>query len=223
MPSKKKPERPASTALTQRARKIFNALKKEYPNAHCELDFRTPLQLAIAAILSAQCTDKRVNMVTPALFKKYRTARDWAETPQAVLENEILSTGFYRNKAKNIRALCRELVDQHDGRIPADFDALLALPGFGRKTANVIMVTAFDKPGIVVDTHAMRVSRRLKFTRHTNPVKIEFDLQKIFPEKHWGRLSHLMVFHGRYCCTARKPACTRCPVRRLCPSADTFE
>lgn len=222
MPGKKKPERPAGTALTLRARKIFNALKKEYPTAHCELDFRNPLQLAIAAILSAQCTDKRVNMVTPALFKKYRTARDWAGTRQEVLEEEIRSTGFYRNKAKSIRALCRELVDKHNGEIPDDFDILVKLPGFGRKTANVIMVTAFGQPGIVVDTHAMRVSQRLGLTRQKDPVKIEFDLQKLFPKKNWGTLSHLMVFHGRYCCTARKPACARCPVHRLCPSAPFF-
>ncbi len=208
--------------LRQRAKKILSVLEKEYPYAHCELDFSNPLQLAVAAILSAQCTDKRVNMVTPALFKKYRTASDWADTPQEVLENEIRSTGFYRNKARSIRALCSELDERFNGEVPDDFDELVKLPGIGRKTANVLMVTVFNKPGIVVDTHVTRVSRRLALTKHSDPVKIEFAIQELYPEKKWGRVSHVMVFHGRYCCTARKPECNRCPVRRWCPSADKF-
>jgi endonuclease III len=210
--------RESKTARVERAAKILHVLKKTYPDAHCELYFRNPLELTIGCILSAQCTDKRVNMVTPALFDKYRTAAEWAAIPPEVLEEEIHSTGFYRNKSKNIRALCRRLADEFDGQVPEDFDTLVKLPGIGRKTANVIMVSAFGKPGIVVDTHMIRLSNRMALTTNKDPVKIEFDLQKIIPEKDWGHFSHAMVFHGRRRCMARKPDCAHCPVSLWCPS-----
>ena len=181
--------------------------------------FSNPLELAVAAILSAQCTDKRVNLVTPALFRKYRTAADWAKTPQDVLESEIRSTGFFRNKAKNIRALCTELEKNHGGRIPDDLDVLITLPGIGRKTANLLIATAYGKPGIIVDTHFRRLSQRLGLTKNDDPDKIEFDLKALLPEKDWSDFSHCMVFHGRRCCFARKPNCPGCPVKDLCPSA----
>lgn len=208
--------------LKQRAAKVLRRLKKEYPDARCELDFTNPLELLVGCILSAQCTDKRVNMVTPGLFAKYKTAADWAATPQAALEAEIRSTGFYRNKAKNIRAMCQVLEEKHKGRVPEDFDALVALPGIGRKTANVLMVSAFGQPGIVVDTHMKRLANRLGFTREQNPDKIEYELQGIVPRRAWGAFSHAIVFHGRRCCFARKPACDRCGVRNWCPSRDAF-
>ena len=201
-----------------RARRIFRKLQAAYPDARCELDFSNPLELLIAAILSAQSTDRRVNMVTPALFSKYRTAADWARVPQEQLEGEIKSTGFFRNKARAIRALVRELVEKHGGGVPEDFEALVALPGVGRKTANLVMVSAFGKPGIIVDTHCSRVAQRLGFTRNTDPEKIEQDLGTLIPRKDWGRFSHCMVFHGRYCCKARRPECDRCPVADGCPS-----
>ncbi len=209
----------SDTTLIKRAAQILRLLKKTYPDAHCELDFTTPLELAIGCILSAQCTDKRVNMVTPKLFSKYKTAAEWARIPPAVLEEEIHSTGFFRNKTKSIIGLCKALEDHYEGQVPDDFDALVRLPGIGRKTANVIMVSAFGKPGIVVDTHMKRLANRMGFTKEQHPDKIEFDLQRIIPRREWGPFSHAMVFHGRRCCTARKPDCARCPIRTLCPSA----
>ena len=206
-------------ALRKRAAKVLQGLRAAYPDAGCELVFSNPLELAVAAILSAQCTDKRVNLVTPALFRKYRTAADWARTPQDVLENEIRSTGFFRNKAKNIRALCAELEKNHGGRIPDDLDVLITLPGIGRKTANLLIATAYGKPGIIVDTHFRRLSQRLGLTKNDDPDKIEFDLKALLPEKDWSDFSHCMVFHGRRCCFARKPNCPGCPVKDLCPSA----
>lgn len=205
-------------ALKKRASEILRRLRKAYPDARCELNFSNPLELAVAAILSAQCTDKRVNQITPALFKKYRTARDWANASQEVLESEIRSTGFFRNKAKNIRALCAELDAKHGGRVPDDFETLVKLPGIGRKTANLLMVSAFDRPGIIVDTHFRRLSQRLGFTDSDDPDRIEEDLKQIVPEKDWGAWSHAMVFHGRRCCFARKPNCQGCPINDLCPS-----
>ena len=206
-------------ALRKRAAKVLQGLRAAYPDAGCELVFSNPLELAVAAILSAQCTDKRVNLVTPALFRKYRTAADWAKTPQDVLESEIRSTGFFRNKAKNIRALCTELEKNHGGRIPDDLDVLITLPGIGRKTANLLIATAYGKPGIIVDTHFRRLSQRLGLTKNDDPDKIEFDLKALLPEKDWSDFSHCMVFHGRRCCFARKPNCPGCPVKDLCPSA----
>jgi endonuclease III len=204
-------------ARKAKARKVLARLRALYPRAECELVHSSPLELAVGAILSAQCTDKRVNQVTPALFRQYRTARDWAETPQDVLEGQIRSTGFFRNKAKNIRALGRALDERHGGALPVDFDALVRLPGIGRKTANLLMVTAFGQPGIIVDTHCKRVSKRLGLTDHTDPEKVEWDLRAIVPETDWSDWSHRMVFHGRYCCFSRTPNCDACPLPSLCP------
>ena len=203
----------------RRAGEILRRLKIEYPDARCELEnWETPLELAVATILSAQCTDKRVNMVTPALFRKYRSAKDWANTPQEVLEEEIRSTGFFRNKAKNIRALAARLVADFGGELPSDFDVLTKLPGIGRKTANLLVATVFGQPGLVVDTHFIRLSNRLGFAQGTDARKVEDALAKVVPRERWSRWSHLMVFHGRRCCNARAPECGRCPVAELCPA-----
>ena len=203
-----------------RAKTILRRLRKEYPGAKCELDWGTPLELAVATILSAQCTDKRVNLVTPTLFKKYRTARDWARASQETLEKEIHSTGFFRNKAKNIRALMERVDAEFGGELPGDFDVLVSLPGIGRKTANLLVATVFGQPGLVVDTHFIRLSNRLGFVKNeTDATKIERVLQTIVPRKDWTDWSHAMVFHGRRCCTARNPNCSGCPVRDVCPSA----
>ncbi len=205
--------------LKKRAAQVLSLLRNAYPDAECELHgWTTPFELAVAAILSAQCTDKRVNMVTPALFAKYRTPADWAATPQETLEAEIRSTGFFRNKATNIRGLAKEVAERFGGTLPNDLDVLVTLPGIGRKTANLLVATAFGGQGIIVDTHCIRVAGRLGFTKEKDPVKIEFDLRAIVPEKDWTAWSHAMVFHGRRCCDARKPACPRCPVAPLCPS-----
>ena len=204
----------------RRAGEILRRLKVEYPDARCELEnWKAPLELAVATILSAQCTDKRVNMVTPALFKKYRSAKDWADTPQEVLEEEIRSTGFFRNKAKNIRALAARLVADFGGELPSDFDVLTKMPGIGRKTANLLVATVFGQPGLVVDTHFIRLSNRLGFVQdEDDAVKIERVLGDIVPREDWTAWSHAMVFHGRRCCNARAPECGRCPVAELCPA-----
>ena len=203
-----------------RAAAILRRLKKEYPDAKCELDWSTPLELAVATILSAQCTDKRVNLTTPALFKKYRAARDWAAAPQATLEKEFHSTGFFRNKAKNVRALMARLDAEFGGELPGDFDVLVSLPGIGRKTANLLVATVFGKPGLVVDTHFIRLSNRLGFVKNeTDATKIERELAKIVPPQDWTDWSHRMVWHGRRRCFARKPDCANCPLADLCPSA----
>ncbi len=203
-----------------RAKLILRRLQKEYPDAGCELNWTTPLELTVATILSAQCTDKRVNLVTPALFKKYKTAKDWADTPQEMLEEEIHSTGFFRNKSKNIRALMTRLDEDFGGKLPSDFDVLVSLPGIGRKTANLLVATIFDQPGLVVDTHFIRLSNQLGFVKkEKDAVKIERVLQKIVPREDWTDWSHVMVFHGRRCCIARRPECGRCVVRKQCPSA----
>ena len=203
-----------------RAAAILRRLKKEYPDAKCELDWSTPLELAVATILSAQCTDKRVNLTTPALFKKYRAARDWAAAPQATLEKEFHSTGFFRNKAKNVRALMARLEAEFGGELPGDFDVLVSLPGIGRKTANLLVATVFGKPGLVVDTHFIRLSNRLGFVKNeTDATKIERELAKIVPPQDWTDWSHRMVWHGRRRCFARKPDCANCPLADLCPSA----
>jgi endonuclease III len=212
-----------TTARRQaRAKDILRRLRKVYPDATCELDWGTPLELAAATILSAQCTDKRVNQVTPALFRKYRSAKDWARTPQETLEREIHSAGFFRNKAKNIRALMARLDADFGGELPGDFDTLVSLPGIGRKTANLLVAMVFGQPGLVVDTHFIRLTNRLGFVKNeTDATKIERAMQEIVPRKDWTLWSHTMVFHGRRCCTARKPECARCPVADLCPSAAT--
>ena len=203
-----------------RAQAILRRLKKEYPDAKCELDWSTPLELAVATILSAQCTDKRVNLVTPALFRKYRTTQDWAATPQETLEKEFHSTGFFRNKAKNVRALMARLDAEFGGELPGDFDVLVSLPGIGRKTANLLVATVFGRPGLVVDTHFIRLSNRLGFVKNeTDATKIERALQQIVPQKDWTAWSHSMVWHGRRRCFARKPDCANCPLADLCPAA----
>jgi endonuclease-3 len=207
----------------ERAAALVKAWPKVYPDAHCELDFKNPLQLLIATILSAQCTDKRVNMVTPALFKKNRTARDYAAAPQAELENAIKSTGFYRNKTKSIRAATSTIATKFGGKVPSTMEELRQLPGVGRKTANVVLGNAFGKnEGIVVDTHVIRLSQRLGLTKHKDPDKIERDLMKLVPPVHWTDWSHWLIWHGRRRCFARKPDCSNCEVFKLCPSGKKF-
>jgi endonuclease III len=204
----------------ERSDALIEAFGKVYPDAHCELDFSNPLELLVATILSAQCTDKRVNMVTPALFKKYRTARAYAEASQEGLEKEIQSTGFFRSKAKSLRAMAAGLVEKHDGKVPAKMDELTALHGVGRKTANVVLGNAFGlNEGVVVDTHVLRLSRRLGLTKHADPGKIEADLMKLVPRNKWTEFSHWLIWHGRRRCYARKPDCDACEVQHLCPSA----
>jgi endonuclease-3 len=208
---------------TERARRLVEALPKVYPEAHCELDFKTPLQLLIATILSAQCTDKRVNMVTPALFKRYRSAADFAKARPADLEKAIQSTGFFRNKAKSIRAASAAIERDHSGKVPRTMAELHALPGVGRKTANVVLGNAFAiNEGIVVDTHVARLSQRLGLTKQKDPEKIERDLMKLIPRKHWTDWSHWLIWHGRRRCFARKPDCRHCEVLELCPSGKKF-
>jgi endonuclease-3 len=208
-------------AEAERAAKIFRSLSREYPEAGCTLDHHSPLELLVSTILSAQCTDARVNQVTPKLFAKYRTAKDFAKRPIEELEREIKPTGFYRQKAKSIRAACRILVEKHQGEVPAAMDALLELPGVARKTANVVLGNGFGiASGIVVDTHVRRLAGRLDLSREKDPVKIEQDLIKLFPKKHWILVGHLLQAHGRRICLARKPLHEKCVVRALCPSAD---
>jgi len=204
----------------ERAGALIEAFGKVYPEAHCELDFVNPLELLVATILSAQCTDKRVNMVTPALFKKYRTARAYAEAPQEVLEKEIQSTGFFRSKAKSLRMMAADLVAKHGGKVPSKMEDLTALRGVGRKTANVVLGNAFGmNEGVVVDTHVLRLSRRLVLTKHADPGKVEQDLMKLIPRDKWAIFSHWLIWHGRRRCYARKPDCDGCEVQHLCPSA----
>ncbi len=210
--------RETAEAKASRTREIIAELRKTYPDAHCELNFSTPLELLIATILSAQCTDKRVNLVTAELFRKYRSARDYAEAPLSELEEMIKTTGFYRNKAKNIQSCCRALVEKHGGNVPQTMEELYALDGVGRKTANVVLGNAFNlNVGIVVDTHVTRLSNRLGLTKHLDAVKIEQDLIKLVPQELWTLFSHLLIWHGRRRCTARKPDCASCEVRELCP------
>lgn len=197
---------------------MYRILSKTYPNVRCELNFRTPLQLLVATVLSAQCTDKRVNMVTPDLFKKYKKAEDFAGANLRELQNLIKSTGFYRAKAKNIKGLAIAIVRDHGGKVPQTLDELVKLPGVGRKTANVVLGHAFNTPGITVDTHFGRLSRRFKWTDETDPVKVEFAIMELIPQKEWTNLSQRMIWHGRRRCFARKPACGACSLAKLCPS-----
>ncbi len=206
--------------LQERADLIYKRLNKEYPDAHCELDYGNPLQLLMATILSAQCTDKRVNVVTPALFERYPDAGTLADATPEEVEDLIRTTGFFRNKTKSLLGMARGVVERHRGEIPTTMDALTKLPGVGRKTANVILGNAFGiNEGVVVDTHVGRLSLRLGLTRQTDPVKVELQLMKLFPKKVWAKLSHLLIFHGRRVCIARAPKCEMCVLSDICPSS----
>lgn len=205
-------------ALVRRARRINRILAEVYPDACCELDFRSPLELLVATILSAQCTDVRVNLVTPALFARYPTAADYAAANPAELEELIKSTGFYRNKAANIIGMAQTVCERYGGEVPHRLKDLVQLPGVGRKTANVVLGNAFDTPGITVDTHVGRLSRRLGLTDKEDPVAVEFDLASLLPKSEWTLFSHRLIFHGRRVCKARRPACGVCPLAKLCPS-----
>jgi endonuclease III len=203
-----------------RTRKIVARLRREFPEAKCALDHTTPLQLLVATILSAQCTDARVNIVTPALFAKYHTAADYAAADPEQFQREIQSTGFFRNKTKSILGMAQALVERHGGQVPDTMDALVGLPGVGRKTANVVLGNAFGKnEGIVVDTHVQRISGLLKLTRESTPEKIERDLVALVPRKDWTIFSHLVILHGRKTCIARRPKCESCRINDLCPSS----
>ena len=204
----------------QRTRQIIRLLKREYPDARCSLNYSNPLELLIATILSAQCTDERVNIVTADLFRKYRAPEDFVNVAQEELEQDVRSTGFYRNKAKAIQGACRRIIEQHDGRVPDRLEDLLLLPGVARKTANVVLGNAFGiASGVVVDTHVQRLSRRLGLSDQNQPEKIERDLVELVPKKDWIDFSHLMIYHGRKVCKARNPLCAECVVESLCPSS----
>jgi endonuclease-3 len=197
---------------------IFRALGKRYPNANCELDFENPFQLIVATVLSAQCTDKRVNMVTPPLFKKYPTPKKMASAKILDLEEIIRTTGFFHNKARNIQGLSQKLLTDFHGEVPSTLEELITLPGVGRKTANVVLGHAFGVPGITVDTHFGRLSRRFGWTKSEDPDKVENDVARLIPQKEWTHLSQRLIWHGRRICHARKPACGACPITHLCPS-----
>lgn len=204
----------------QRTRKLIRLLKREYPEARCSLNYSSPLELLVATILSAQCTDERVNLVTAELFRKYRRAEDYANAAQGELETDIRSTGFFRNKARAIQGACRIIIDRHAGHVPAKLEELLELPGVARKTANVVLGNAFNiTSGIVVDTHVARLSQRLGLTAHANPERIERDLMELVPRGDWIIFSHLLIAHGRRACKARNPLCAECVVEPLCPSS----
>ena len=214
----KRPKKKRGAELKEHAAEILARLRREYPDAHCELDFETPLQLLIATILSAQCTDKRVNMVTPDLFRIYPDAESLSKAKPPELEELIRSTGFFRNKTKSLLGMSGAVAERHGGNVPDTMEELVALPGVGRKTANVVLGNAFGKDeGFVVDTHVGRLAVRLGFTRQTDPVKVESDLNAIVPKGRRTLAAHLLIFHGRQICTARKPACPECPVQDLCP------
>jgi len=204
--------------------KMRKLLRKHYPNVRPPLRHKKAIQLLVATILSAQCTDKRVNKVTPALFKRYKTVRSFADADLKELEGYVRSTGFYRNKAKNIKKCCTQIMEKHGGKVPSNMDDLMELAGVARKTANCIMWGWFDKTeGVVVDTHVKRLSNRLGLTEHHDPVKIEKDLMEVIPRKDWGPFSLELIFHGRAICEARKPKCSECFLNKLCPSAFTFK
>jgi len=204
--------------VVRRARRINLELALTYPDAHCELDFSTPLELLVATILSAQCTDKRVNLTTPAVFQRYRTAADYAAADREELERLVKATGFYRAKTNSIIGLGQALCDRYGGEVPSRLTDLVTLPGVGRKTANVVLGNAFGVPGITVDTHFGRLARRFGWTAQTDPDKVEAEVGALFPRKDWTQLSHHLIWHGRRRCHARKPACGACPVARWCPS-----
>jgi endonuclease-3 len=210
--------RETTAAKAARTGKLIVGLQKTYPDAHCELNYSNPLELLIATILSAQCTDKRVNLVTVELFKKHRSAADYANANAADLEQEIKATGFFRNKAKSLQACCRKLVERHGGKVPQTLEELTQLDGVGRKTANVVLGNAFGiNDGIVVDTHVARLSGRLGLTKQKDAGRIEEDLMKLVPRNQWTMFSHWLIWHGRRRCDARKPDCPRCEIKKLCP------
>jgi endonuclease-3 len=210
---------PKITAEASSARSIYRILTKEYPDARCELDFNSPLELLIATVLSAQCTDVRVNAVTPVLFKRFPTLETLAVAKLSEIEEIIYSTGFFRSKAKNIKELANKILNDFGGEVPNDLAQLVTLPGVGRKTANVVLGNAFGIPGLTVDTHFGRLSRRFGWSTATDPVKVENDVAKLIPEKEWTLLSHKLIWHGRRICHSRKPECGICPLAKLCPSA----
>ena len=220
-PAKRKIARSATADQAEKkaqAARVVRRLKADYPAATCALENETPFELLVATILSAQCTDERVNMVTPELFRRWPTAAEMARAPIKSLEKAIQSTGFFRNKSKNIKAASQAIMERHHGEVPRDMDAMVALPGVGRKTANVVLGTAYGMAtGIVVDTHVTRISRRLGLTKHTDPVKIEQDLIEIVPKSEWVDFAHRMIHHGRQICTARKPKCPQCSMNEFCP------
>ena len=200
------------------ARAIYRILTKTYPEIRCELDFKNPLELLVAVVLSAQCTDKRVNTITPALFKKYKKPKDYAKAPLAEIEEYIFSAGFHHAKARHLKGIGVKLIEEFDGKVPGNLEDLISLPGVGRKTANVVLGHAFDIPGITVDTHFGRLSRRFEWTTSMDPVKVEHEVGALIPQKEWTNLSQRMIWHGRRICHSRKPACGACPLAKVCPS-----
>jgi endonuclease III len=216
-PKRARPKAESQEQARARMKEILRILDREYPEAECSLTFKTPFQLLAATILSAQCTDERVNMTTPALFAKYPTAEAMAKAPTRDLEKLIQSTGFFRSKAKSLQEASRALVERHGGAIPQSLEELVKLRGVGRKTANVVLGVAYGVPGLVVDTHVGRISRRLGFTKAMDPVKVEHELMEIVAREMWTHYAHLMISHGRAICTARRAFCERCPIAHLCP------
>ena len=209
--------------VEKRVKKIWPILEKTYPDAKSALNFRDPFQMLIATILSAQCTDARVNMVTKVVFEKYKSAADWAEADLKHIESDIKSTGFYHNKAVSIKNASKAIIERFDGRVPDTMEELVTLPGVGRKTANVVLGSAFGKPAIACDTHVIRLSRRLGLSPNSDPVKLEFDLAEILPERIWTVFSHALILHGRRYCRARKPDCRNCPISKYCPAANNSD
>jgi endonuclease-3 len=201
-----------------RAKVIYRQLSKNYPSVRCELDYKNAFQLLVATVLSAQCTDKRVNQTTPALFKKYPNPQKMAKADAKDIQNLVKSTGFFRAKAKNIKGLSNKIIEEFDGKVPSNLEDLITLPGVGRKTANVVLGHAFGIPGITVDTHFGRLSRRFGWSKQNNPVKVEFEVGELIPQKEWTNLSQRMIWHGRRVCHSRKPACGACALAKLCPS-----
>ena len=214
---------PADSETRKNARAVYRILSKTYPEIRCELDFKNPLELIVATVLSAQCTDKRVNTVTPALFKKYKTAKAYAGADIHQLEELVFQTGFYRAKARHIKGIGIKLLEEFNGEVPSTLEELITLPGVGRKTANVVLGHAFDIPGITVDTHFGRLSRRFGWTKEMDPVKVERIVGELIPQKEWTNLSQRMIWHGRRICHSRKPACGACPVAKMCPSVGIGE
>lgn len=214
---------PADSETRKQARAVYRILSKTYPEIRCELDYKNPLELIVATVLSAQCTDKRVNTITPALFKKYKTAKAYAGADIHQLEEMVFQTGFYRAKARHIKGIGIKLLEDFNGEVPSTLEELITLPGVGRKTANVVLGHAFDIPGITVDTHFGRLSRRFGWTKEMDPVKVERIVGELIPQKEWTNLSQRMIWHGRRICHSRKPACGACPVAKMCPSVGIGE